>query len=268
MAQTHKTKPKTKRSCFTSCFRLSPGIPGPDGENPSKYIRSGCRRKIRCFSWSRFPINKSGTKTVPVDAPISDKTNHHEEIETVDSGKITEKRQIPVVKEKPPKAKHKTLETHKPLDDTCHKQIALDRKKESKMSSPENKPKSSKRAMTSQSPASPPAPNGPKPVVHLSGRSRRLVGKKSGRENDTFDPIVGMSILIVTLGIMLLWGKLCAIVCSSAWFYFMGRLVNFKEIADNRSASTDSGLNSESYKKKVILEGLLERNHRKPMGFL
>lgn len=75
-----------------------------------------------------------------------------------------------------------------------------------------------------------------------------------------------MSIIMVTLVIMILWGRLCAILCTAVWFYFIPRLRS----ATERPVSSDGpnpnrpDLNSEEYKKRVVLEGLLERNRRSP----
>lgn len=82
---------------------------------------------------------------------------------------------------------------------------------------------------------------------------------------------LGMSIIMVTLIIMLVWGRLCAILCTSAWLYFCPR---FRTRANGNGSSgggggvestqnlNDSYLNSKEYKKKVVLEGLLHRKNR------
>ncbi|KAJ9549288.1 hypothetical protein OSB04_021831 [Centaurea solstitialis] len=87
-----------------------------------------------------------------------------------------------------------------------------------------------------------------------------------------FDSIIGMSIILVTLVIMMLWGKLCAILCTSAWFFIAPRLVATgensavataeKRVAELESFNNKVDLESVEYKKKVVLEGLLQRNHR------
>ncbi|KAH0757065.1 hypothetical protein KY290_020558 [Solanum tuberosum] len=82
---------------------------------------------------------------------------------------------------------------------------------------------------------------------------------------------MGMSILMVTLLIMLFWGKACAIVCTCAWFYFLPQIRTKNEavIAGKiDGVAGDVDLNSAEYKKKVVLEGFLERNHRSGVGFL
>ncbi|MBA0592634.1 hypothetical protein Gorai_009609 [Gossypium raimondii] len=85
---------------------------------------------------------------------------------------------------------------------------------------------------------------------------------------DNFE--LGMSVIVVTLIIMLVWGRLCAILCTSAWLYFCPRFRT--RVNGNGSSSgggvestqslNDSYLNSKEYKKKVVLEGLLHRNNR------
>ncbi|XP_059310262.1 uncharacterized protein At5g23160-like [Lycium ferocissimum] len=89
--------------------------------------------------------------------------------------------------------------------------------------------------------------------------------------NSNFDSIICMSILMVTLLIMLFWGKACAIICTCAWFYFLPRVSN---TGDHCWKGWQLGIagginvNSEEYKKKVVLEGFLERNHKNGVGFL
>ncbi|XP_031378713.1 uncharacterized protein LOC116194122 isoform X1 [Punica granatum] len=106
--------------------------------------------------------------------------------------------------------------------------------------------------------ASFPAPAAPphkKPREWTDGVSRSL------------DSIVGMSIIMVTLIIMVFWGRLCAILCTCSWFYFVPQMRSM-----GRSYSRDGDephpdwngldLSSEEYKKKVVLEGFLERDRR------
>lgn len=85
------------------------------------------------------------------------------------------------------------------------------------------------------------------------------------------DSIVGMSVIVVILAIVLFWGKLCAIVCTAAWFYTIPRLrtaVDSNVTADNALESDVLNLNSDEHKKKVVLEGLLQRDHRSVIGLL
>lgn len=76
-----------------------------------------------------------------------------------------------------------------------------------------------------------------------------------------------ISILVVALAVVIVWGRTCAIVCTSAWLYFIPRLrTEAKSGVIGRTPAHFSTpeIDSEQYKKKVILEGLLERKHRSP----
>jgi len=87
---------------------------------------------------------------------------------------------------------------------------------------------------------------------------------RNGSRVKPFDPVIGISIIILTLMIMLVWGRLCAILCTSAWCYVLPRVRDAAALAKrkrNGSASVPD-LNSESYKRKVVLDGFLGRQNR------
>lgn len=53
--------------------------------------------------------------------------------------------------------------------------------------------------------------------------------------------------------------------CTSAWFYFIPRLKTAgksEKVVENQMDCGKPDIESSEYKKKVVLEGLLERNHR------
>ncbi|KAB2623993.1 flocculation protein FLO11-like [Pyrus ussuriensis x Pyrus communis] len=102
-------------------------------------------------------------------------------------------------------------------------------------------------------------------------------GESTAVNGKNLDPLIGMSIILVTLIIMLVWGRLCAILSTSAWFYFLPRLRSaaaatttaadgFGYPHHNSSSNVNTpralDMNSEEGKKRVVLEGFLERNHR------
>lgn len=96
------------------------------------------------------------------------------------------------------------------------------------------------------------------------------VGVKN-QNKEALDSIVGMSIIVVILVLMLIWGKLCAILCTAAWFYMIPRLrtaVDSNVVVNNALESDVLNLNSDEHKKKVVLEGLLQRDHRSVIGLL
>ncbi|XP_039036873.1 uncharacterized protein At5g23160-like [Hibiscus syriacus] len=78
---------------------------------------------------------------------------------------------------------------------------------------------------------------------------------------EKFEPVMGISIIMVTLIIMAIWGRVCAILCTSACLYIFPR---FRTRSIGNESTTpnadDLHLSSEEYKKKVVLEGLLWRN--------
>lgn len=97
-----------------------------------------------------------------------------------------------------------------------------------------------------------------------------LMASNSKKNKKNLDPLVGMSIIVVTLIIMLFWGRLCAILSTSAWFYFFPRFRSSSAAATATTTGTgtasiisDLDLNSEEYKKKVVLEGFLKRNNHR-----
>lgn len=95
----------------------------------------------------------------------------------------------------------------------------------------------------------------------------KTTSKNLKNARSSYDSIVGMSVLVVTLVIMIFWGRFCAILCTSAWLYFIPRLrnnvvVNDDDIGPKVKSNDIVDLDSEEYKKKVIMEGLLGRNNR------
>lgn len=104
----------------------------------------------------------------------------------------------------------------------------------------------------------------------LAAPSRTIHKKSSTRKTRAdaakkLDPVVGLSVLLVTMVIMILWGRLCAILCTSAWFYFSSKFKSTAYPAGDPKPSPDPlrlDLESEEHKKKVVLEGFLERRRR------
>ncbi|CAN1165022.1 Uncharacterized protein At5g23160 [Linum perenne] len=96
------------------------------------------------------------------------------------------------------------------------------------------------------------------------------------KEERKLGSVVGISIITVTLVIMVVWGRLCAIVCMSGCLYFVPRLrtylsgVKVKVKPSRGRNSLDEyelggytpDLDSAEYKRRVVLEGFLDRNRR------
>lgn len=102
--------------------------------------------------------------------------------------------------------------------------------------------------------------------TQINQKQYKRVGLKNPNNHKSerqLDPIMGMSIIMVTLLIMFLWGRLCAILCTAAWFYFVPMLRNamvFDVGIRSDSNLKSLNMNSEEYKKRVVLEGFLRRN--------
>lgn len=71
------------------------------------------------------------------------------------------------------------------------------------------------------------------------------------------NPTIGMCTIVCCLVALILWGKVVAILaCTTIWVFFVPRRVTLP-VND-----VDSEVDSEEHKKRVIMEGLLERNNR------
>ncbi|XVF66994.1 hypothetical protein PTKIN_Ptkin10aG0084600 [Pterospermum kingtungense] len=283
--KTHQTKPRS--NCFLGCF----GFYGKKKplEKPIHTSSKNKTRSLLSCTMFRLRVRKSGTKTVPVDntekEEVESKSHTPKLIKKKSDTKLSSKPQTPT--------DHKPSRQNSKADKELSSfyQAARQTPKETRLKEPEepkiilgNRELLDPARTGSSLPGSPNVKPKPKPKTRtklshtvslpvLEGNQRvgnpRVHGrnnlKKLQRKNsevaDKFDPLMGMSIIIVTLILMLLWGRLCAILCTSAWFYFCPLFRT--TIYNNDSPSKSSpDLNSEEYKKKVVLEGLLERNHR------
>lgn len=89
--------------------------------------------------------------------------------------------------------------------------------------------------------------------------------KKESKEALDSNSMIGLSVIVVILVIMLFLGKLYAILCTSAWFYMIPRLkaaVDSNVTVNTVLDSNVPDLDSDEHKKRVVLEGLLQRNQR------
>ncbi|KAG6767180.1 hypothetical protein POTOM_028362 [Populus tomentosa] len=275
-------KPKNARTKFTSflhCFGFSrKAIPSPE-KKPTKKKHTGL------FSWSWVCVKNSGSKTVPLDSTvpgsnrtsIASKPNRQKPLTNHETPRQTPARvssdRAPT--ELPGETWYRSsgqdiiLENGKLLDHvettkdaTCKKRFSFCRKIDAirtgtnQPSSPEvkEKPIRTVSIITATSP-------------NTAARSRVTI-KRPNKENDhqigkqSDHPFAGMSIIIMTLVLMLVWGKLCAILCTSAWFYFVPRLRISEDSMSNGLISVESFYDPEEYKKKVVMDGFLERSRR------
>ncbi|PSS16223.1 hypothetical protein CEY00_Acc13720 [Actinidia chinensis var. chinensis] len=80
------------------------------------------------------------------------------------------------------------------------------------------------------------------------------------RERGGYSSNVGLCLLIVSLLVLIVWGKVCAILCTSTWFFLVPRGIRKVGSPVNVVDLPEIDSESEGYKKRVIMEGLLQRN--------
>lgn len=83
-------------------------------------------------------------------------------------------------------------------------------------------------------------------------------GNQMMDDGSELDSNVGVVILTVTLIVMLICGKVCAILCTAAWLYYIPRLRS--NVVDVRAKDDEVNFDSQEYKDRVVLQGLLQRN--------
>ncbi|GJS22184.1 hypothetical protein Tco_1170053 [Tanacetum coccineum] len=295
------TTRRPRGSCFFGCFGCS-----DDYIEPLDEVNPESPRRRRWFSKLKFSFKKSDVKTVPVeiskgprkprleDAPV--KSSSTWEIQVVEEDVSLTKHGVIMVKEK--QNLHGRSQPT-PVANTAHdaglksdeqntnskkitdsiKGSCPSRRKETKAASAAGLDSPKKKNVTITQPNAsstlkprPKVKKQPPSPTAVRGVEGGFMYKKTPSSGE-FDSIVGMSVILVTLLIMVLWGKLCAILCTSAWFFVAPRLggpEGHSAIAMAEKRRLESGddvdLESVEYKKKVVMEGLLKRNHRNIVG--
>lgn len=83
---------------------------------------------------------------------------------------------------------------------------------------------------------------------------------EDSRERPSSSDNSAICLLLLTLLVLVLWGKVCAIVCTSTWLLFVPRWSIVKRPKSSLESGDDSSdVDSAEYKKKIILQGLLQR---------
>ncbi|XP_057445259.1 uncharacterized protein At5g23160 [Lotus japonicus] len=236
---TQYSKPKT--SIFLCCF----GSHMPKNIEESDPIIPERKRTSR-FSWPRIRLKnnmmKSTSKTVPLEASFSEKAQPYPQ--TRSKSTLNHKSPPPT----PPPPVVLSVTPYNSPTQTRHgasNNIVEDTREQGTSTSTPTRAKRQARRLS-------------------SSMQNQTTIKKSKTAGSSYDALVAMSVLGVTLVIMIFWGRLCAILCTSAWLYFIPRFRNTTTVNDvvHDTRSNDVDLDSEVYKKKVIMEGLLGRNHR------
>ncbi|KAF7112982.1 hypothetical protein RHSIM_RhsimUnG0172600 [Rhododendron simsii] len=90
-----------------------------------------------------------------------------------------------------------------------------------------------------------------------SERIDRFISTDNVREYRRVD--IGLCMFLVSFSVLIFWGRVCAIFCTSMLFLLFDG--PNKRIDSARCRIELPEIGSEEHKKKVIMEGLLERNH-------
>ncbi|KAD5317131.1 hypothetical protein E3N88_17077 [Mikania micrantha] len=315
----------SRSSRFLGCFGYSGEMMSLDDVNSSSRRRNRSRRWIS--EWN-FSCKKSSTKAVHVDfTTVHRKSKPVNEAPANPDTSLTKPRVIMVdASHAPATTDEQKINTRKKWTDIVKRENGSlrTRRKDTKpadtsatgagVKSTEKKTETVRHPLVSP-PLKPLTHSKSLPVIKkqkppkaptAGGGVEDGVKHKPPQSGGEFDSIIAMSILLTILVIMVLWGKLCAIFCTSALFFVAPRLVATPDrrsmelhtdrrtnisskisLMANNTGTTRRGwdgegskpliypesqnnLNLESveYKKKVILEGLLQRDHRNVVGRL
>ncbi|KAK7407792.1 hypothetical protein VNO78_09876 [Psophocarpus tetragonolobus] len=246
-----KSKPKTSvfLCCFGSSHAKEPPTKGVDPiTNTMKKKKKKTSAITSWFSWRRIRFNKnSAYKTVPLETSISDHAHYSK---SRSKSTIQHKPQAPATNSPPPSQQAPVLPGTPYYTPTQTRHGTNAKNVEDTRQQGRASPADTKRQVRR---------------VSSAMQTTAKKGQNAGRQG-SYNPVVGMSVVVVTLVIMIFWGRICAILCTSVWLYCVPRLRKSGDGNDDGNPQTTKSkevdLDSEEYKKKVIMEGLLGRNHR------
>ncbi|XP_059664533.1 uncharacterized protein LOC132310371 [Cornus florida] len=102
-----------------------------------------------------------------------------------------------------------------------------------------------------------PNPSESKQVQHVQATYCTLNIPKKKIEG-CYGSETGLCLLLICLLVLVFWGKVCAIFCTSTLLYFAPARSQRVDSPERRVDLPD--VDSKKYKKRVVMEGLLERN--------
>ncbi|KAJ4981296.1 hypothetical protein NE237_032133 [Protea cynaroides] len=91
--------------------------------------------------------------------------------------------------------------------------------------------------------------------------SRQETKKKKTVGFGRYSSSYGLLLLLISFSMVILWGRLCAILFTSTLFYLFPRLDIKTHLPEDVGKLDRLDVDSKYYKKSVILGGLLKRNH-------
>ncbi|KAJ0266133.1 hypothetical protein HA466_0001790 [Hirschfeldia incana] len=241
-------------SYFLGCFGFSREIyldkPIVETDKGDKMKKKKIKKPSRWLLCSKFRSKNREIKPAPIEeaekptSSVEDKTDKKKPVPLI--SRMADRKNVPV--DDKTAMNHETKET-KPKDLQV---VTTDRSKPTE-------PLGSSRGDTC---------NERIPNTARYGKSETKPSReKNGRRVEKLDPVIGISVIVLTLVIMLVWGRLCAILCTSAWCYFLPRLRDAAALAKRKRSGSDGSvcapdLSSESYKRKVVMDGFLGRQNR------
>ncbi|RRT60879.1 hypothetical protein B296_00026051 [Ensete ventricosum] len=97
--------------------------------------------------------------------------------------------------------------------------------------------------------------NEPATPEHIPGTSSDDSARAAG-----LDPFVGVGVMVAILAILVFSGRAAAVVylCCSLFILHLTRVMSTRPAAHDKIASREVDMDSDEYKKRVILEGLLQ----------
>lgn len=86
--------------------------------------------------------------------------------------------------------------------------------------------------------------------------------KETNHDDDDHEDITKALcyILVTSLFVLIMWGKIWAITCVSFWLYHLPRRSKLSEPPALMTNKVEEEFDTVEYKKKIIMEGLLERD--------
>ncbi|KAH7675775.1 hypothetical protein IHE45_08G159600 [Dioscorea alata] len=91
---------------------------------------------------------------------------------------------------------------------------------------------------------------------------KRSESEKPSPEKKIYHPATGLFLLVISLCVMVMFGRLCAILWTATWLYLAPRRISVVSPSPAEMPELRSRVSEEDEKRRVVLEGLLERNRR------
>lgn len=93
----------------------------------------------------------------------------------------------------------------------------------------------------------------------------KLKGERRARDRGSGVDSAAVQLVLVSLTLTVLWGRVCAILFTLIWLYLLPRrqLVRAEDERKRLAVVKSKGLPAESCREKVIMDGLLDRTNRR-----